>query len=208
MYVVCQEGERLARRGYWGDILVSPYISFGVECSEQRFFNKTNNMLTSVSLRMSAGYSCCVAGLTNNDDALFLCQGSEEVDMQSVCLLADVMFDDVHSAVSVQCLKFSVAVTVCRRVRTCHSTTCCQCCNESSLLFSLPPAPLHVRHITLSLLTFNSLSLTSATSPRQCSCCCRWVLLGPMMHQKSTRWRNVPSGTDSPGLSWTKSRAL
>jgi len=38
----------VARRGYWGDMVVSPYITFGVECQESSFFKKTNNMLTKV----------------------------------------------------------------------------------------------------------------------------------------------------------------
>jgi len=45
----------MARRGYWGDIVVSPYITFGIECTDQRFFKKTNNMLTAVSL-----VCCCL----------------------------------------------------------------------------------------------------------------------------------------------------
>ena len=39
-----QEGECIARRGYWGDILVSPYISFGIECEEKEFFKTANNI--------------------------------------------------------------------------------------------------------------------------------------------------------------------
>ncbi|KAK2158864.1 hypothetical protein LSH36_162g02003 [Paralvinella palmiformis] len=38
------EGECIARRGYWGDILVSPYISFGIECEEKEFFKTANNI--------------------------------------------------------------------------------------------------------------------------------------------------------------------
>lgn len=28
--------------GYWGDIVVSPYISFGIECDEETMFKKAN----------------------------------------------------------------------------------------------------------------------------------------------------------------------
>ncbi|XP_064634715.1 dynein axonemal assembly factor 3-like isoform X2 [Lineus longissimus] len=45
-----KEGERLARRGYWGDTLVSPYITFGLECEEKSFFKKSNNILTRSSV--------------------------------------------------------------------------------------------------------------------------------------------------------------
>ena len=46
---IFQEGERLGRRGFWGDIVVGPYIQFGIECEEQSFFKKANKQLTSVS---------------------------------------------------------------------------------------------------------------------------------------------------------------
>ncbi|KAH9519196.1 Dynein assembly factor 3, axonemal [Bulinus truncatus] len=37
------EGERYPRRGYWGDMIVSPYITFGVETHEKSFYKKQNN---------------------------------------------------------------------------------------------------------------------------------------------------------------------
>ncbi|CAH1785744.1 unnamed protein product [Owenia fusiformis] len=37
-----KDGERILRRGYWGDIIVSPYISYGIDCEEKSFF-KTQN---------------------------------------------------------------------------------------------------------------------------------------------------------------------
>lgn len=39
-----QDGERVARRGYWGDVINSPYLSFGIESEEKSFFEKKNNM--------------------------------------------------------------------------------------------------------------------------------------------------------------------
>ena len=45
-----QDGEKHARRGYWGDILVSPYIALGIECEEESFFKKNNKQFTSVSM--------------------------------------------------------------------------------------------------------------------------------------------------------------
>ncbi len=44
-----QAGERLARRGYWGDIVVSPFISFGVESENKDLFKTTNDRHTKVS---------------------------------------------------------------------------------------------------------------------------------------------------------------
>uniref|UniRef100_A0A0B7AGC5 Dynein assembly factor 3, axonemal n=1 Tax=Arion vulgaris TaxID=1028688 RepID=A0A0B7AGC5_9EUPU len=38
------EGERFPRRGYWGDMVVSPYITFGTETEEKSFYKKQNNM--------------------------------------------------------------------------------------------------------------------------------------------------------------------
>jgi dynein assembly factor 3 len=43
------DGERLARRGYWGDIIVSPYITFGIESEQQSFFKQSNNIYTKTS---------------------------------------------------------------------------------------------------------------------------------------------------------------
>lgn len=40
----------MARRGYWGDILVSPYISFGIESDNQQLFKKANNTYIKVGL--------------------------------------------------------------------------------------------------------------------------------------------------------------
>ncbi|KAL3841853.1 hypothetical protein ACJMK2_019950 [Sinanodonta woodiana] len=38
------EGERVAKRGYWGDIIVSPYVALGITCEEKSFFKKMNNV--------------------------------------------------------------------------------------------------------------------------------------------------------------------
>ena len=45
-----QEGDRIPRRGYWGDILVSPYITFGIESDKKEFFKKGNNEFIYVSV--------------------------------------------------------------------------------------------------------------------------------------------------------------
>ncbi|GFN87298.1 dynein assembly factor 3, axonemal-like [Plakobranchus ocellatus] len=36
-------GERFPRRGFWGDMIVSPFIAFGVETEEKSFYKKQNN---------------------------------------------------------------------------------------------------------------------------------------------------------------------
>ncbi|XP_069132201.1 dynein axonemal assembly factor 3-like isoform X2 [Argopecten irradians] len=38
------EGERHHRRGYWGDLLVSPYVALGIECEDKSAFKKANNI--------------------------------------------------------------------------------------------------------------------------------------------------------------------
>ncbi|OWF47948.1 dynein assembly factor 3, axonemal-like [Mizuhopecten yessoensis] len=43
------EGERHHRRGYWGDILVSPYVALGIECEDKSFFKKSNNVYMKAS---------------------------------------------------------------------------------------------------------------------------------------------------------------
>lgn len=47
--ILKQDGEKHARRGYWGDILVSPYVALGIECEEQSFFKKSNKQFTSTA---------------------------------------------------------------------------------------------------------------------------------------------------------------
>ncbi|KAI0213794.1 Dynein assembly factor 3, axonemal [Lamellibrachia satsuma] len=37
------QGDRFVRRGYWGDIIASPYICYGIECEEKSFFKMANN---------------------------------------------------------------------------------------------------------------------------------------------------------------------
>ena len=43
-----QGGEKLSRRGYWGDILASPYLAFGITSEDKSFFKKSNNVYTKV----------------------------------------------------------------------------------------------------------------------------------------------------------------
>jgi len=35
--------------GYWGDIVVSPYIAFGIECDDEEFFKRANKQFVSNS---------------------------------------------------------------------------------------------------------------------------------------------------------------
>ena len=34
----------MARRGYWGDLINSPYLAFGIESEEKSLFEKKNKM--------------------------------------------------------------------------------------------------------------------------------------------------------------------
>ena len=47
-FVYFQGGEKLSRRGYWGDILASPYLAFGITSEDKSFFKKSNNVYTKV----------------------------------------------------------------------------------------------------------------------------------------------------------------
>mmetsp|Transcript_23668 Transcript_23668/g.38936 ORF Transcript_23668/g.38936 Transcript_23668/m.38936 type:complete len:314 (-) Transcript_23668:649-1590(-) len=38
-----ENGRSVAKRGYWGDIVNSPYISFGIECDDQSLMKKQND---------------------------------------------------------------------------------------------------------------------------------------------------------------------
>ncbi|XP_030626133.1 dynein assembly factor 3, axonemal-like [Chanos chanos] len=41
--VFCQRGDKLAVRGYWGDIVSSPYLAFGIETDNKDLLKKHNN---------------------------------------------------------------------------------------------------------------------------------------------------------------------
>ncbi|XP_060072383.1 dynein axonemal assembly factor 3-like isoform X1 [Ylistrum balloti] len=47
------EGERHHRRGYWGDILVSPYVALGIECEDKSVFKKSNNVYQKTSQHLA-----------------------------------------------------------------------------------------------------------------------------------------------------------
>lgn len=46
--VYLQGGEKVSRRGYWGDIVASPFLAFGIQSEDKSFFKKSNNMYTKV----------------------------------------------------------------------------------------------------------------------------------------------------------------
>ncbi|XP_053385184.1 LOW QUALITY PROTEIN: dynein axonemal assembly factor 3-like [Mercenaria mercenaria] len=47
--ILTQGGEKHAKRGYWGDILVSPYVPLGIQCENKSFFTKANKQFTKTS---------------------------------------------------------------------------------------------------------------------------------------------------------------
>ncbi|XP_041461977.1 dynein assembly factor 3, axonemal-like [Lytechinus variegatus] len=47
--IIRKGGDRIAERGYWGDIVCSPYLSYGIECEEESFFKKSNGLYTKTS---------------------------------------------------------------------------------------------------------------------------------------------------------------
>ena len=44
--IFMKDGERLYRRGYWGDIMNSPYITFGIDSHDKSLFVRNNNVHT------------------------------------------------------------------------------------------------------------------------------------------------------------------
>lgn len=44
-----QRGDRVAVRGYWGDIISSPYLSFGTETENKNLLKKQNNQHVKVN---------------------------------------------------------------------------------------------------------------------------------------------------------------
>ena len=43
-----KDGEKFARRGYWGDVVNSPYLSYGIESEEKSLFKKNNDIYVKV----------------------------------------------------------------------------------------------------------------------------------------------------------------
>jgi len=48
-----KDGERFARRGYWGDILNSPFISYGIESEDKTLFKKSNDVYVKTSTNVA-----------------------------------------------------------------------------------------------------------------------------------------------------------
>ena len=47
-----QGADKVARRGYWGDIVSSPYLSFGVESHNKELFTRHNGNHIKVGVQM------------------------------------------------------------------------------------------------------------------------------------------------------------
>lgn len=48
-----KNGERIPKRGYWGDIINSPYITFGIKSENEKLFKKNNNVHIKTSTDVS-----------------------------------------------------------------------------------------------------------------------------------------------------------
>lgn len=51
--IIKKDGERFARRGYWGDIVNSPYLAFGTESEEQSLFKTSNGQHVKTATHVS-----------------------------------------------------------------------------------------------------------------------------------------------------------
>ncbi|KAL9978714.1 hypothetical protein ACROYT_G016264 [Oculina patagonica] len=51
--IIKKEGERIARRGYWGDIINSPYLAFGIESEEESLFRTSNGQHVKTATNVS-----------------------------------------------------------------------------------------------------------------------------------------------------------
>lgn len=51
--IVKKDGERIARRGYWGDIINSPYLAFGIESEEESLFTTSNGQYVKTATNVS-----------------------------------------------------------------------------------------------------------------------------------------------------------
>ena len=57
MYCLFQDGEKVACRGYWGDIVNSPYLSFGIRSENKDLFKEQNGKIINVSIHVHVPYS-------------------------------------------------------------------------------------------------------------------------------------------------------
>ena len=60
--LILQGGERMARRGYWGDIVNSPFISLGIESENKDLFKTANDKHIKVRVRVCSSPSQHVRG--------------------------------------------------------------------------------------------------------------------------------------------------
>ncbi|XP_015773182.1 PREDICTED: dynein assembly factor 3, axonemal-like [Acropora digitifera] len=51
--IIKRDGERFARRGYWGDVINSPYLAFGIESEEKSLFKTSNGQHVKTSTLVS-----------------------------------------------------------------------------------------------------------------------------------------------------------
>lgn len=51
--IIKKDGERFARRGYWGDIINSPYLAFGIESEEESLFKTSNGQHVKTATHVS-----------------------------------------------------------------------------------------------------------------------------------------------------------
>lgn len=51
--IIKKDGERFARRGYWGDIINSPYLAFGIESEEESLFKTSNGQHVKTSTQVA-----------------------------------------------------------------------------------------------------------------------------------------------------------
>ncbi|XP_022244065.1 dynein assembly factor 3, axonemal-like isoform X2 [Limulus polyphemus] len=48
------ENQQYIRRGYWGDVVSSPYLAFGIECEDKEYLKKSNNIHCKTAQDVSA----------------------------------------------------------------------------------------------------------------------------------------------------------
>lgn len=62
-----KNGEKISSCGYWGDILVGPYIGFGIKSRDQSLFEKKNGVYMSTSTNVSYSNILSISKLLNDN---------------------------------------------------------------------------------------------------------------------------------------------
>ncbi|XP_006814135.1 dynein axonemal assembly factor 3-like [Saccoglossus kowalevskii] len=94
-------GDRIAQRGYWGDIVTSPFITFGIECEEKSLLKKANDMHMKTSRDVSEyNVLSMLYELTNNEIYVMPKQDGKDGTKKEEAKLTEITEDEEEEDVN------------------------------------------------------------------------------------------------------------